>query len=252
MSIAQFDIGWRTLRFFALQFELSPLKCAMSRILVVEDEEGLSGAIREWLEDEYYVVTVSNDGKSALNRLFNESFELVLLDWMLPGLNGIDVCKKYRESGGATPILMLTAKTTMSSKEAGLDSGADDYLTKPFDMRELSARVRALLRRPQTQPRIVLEVYDIKLDRNSRRVTKAGQIVRLLPKEFLLLEVMLEHYGQVLSTDELIDHVWGADSNIAPDTVRSHLKALRKKVDSPEHPSVIKTVHGMGYKIEAL
>lgn len=223
----------------------------MSRILVVEDEEGLSGAIREWLEDEYYVVTVASDGTKALHKLLNESYELVLLDLMLPGLNGIDVCKKYRESGGATPILMLTAKGTLAAKEAGLDSGADDYLTKPFDMRELSARVRALLRRPQTQPRIVLEVCDVSLDRNSRTVTKSGQIVRLLPKEFLLLEVMLEHYGQVLSTVQLIDHVWGADSDIAPDTVRSHLKALRRKIDSPGQPSVIKTVHGMGYRIGA-
>jgi DNA-binding response OmpR family regulator len=223
----------------------------MSRILVVEDEEGLSGAIREWLEDDYYVVTLANDGSVALDRLLTESYELVLLDLMLPGLNGIDVCKRFREAGGATPILMLTAKSTLSAKEAGLDSGADDYLTKPFDMRELSARVRALLRRPQTQPRIVLEVNDLKLDRNSRTVTKSGQIVRLQPKEFLLLEVMLERYGEVLSTDELIDHVWGADSDIAPETVRSHLKTLRKKIDDPPEPSVIRTVHGMGYKIEA-
>ena len=222
----------------------------MSRILVVEDEEGLSGAIKEWLEDDYYVVSVAGDGQEALDKLLTEPFELVLLDLMLPGLDGIEVCKRYRESGGATPILMLTAKSTLAAKEAGLDSGADDYLTKPFNMRELSARVRALLRRPQTQPRVTFELADLRLDRNSRTVTKAGELVRLLPKEFLLLEVMLEREGQVLSTDELIDHVWGANSDIAPDTVRSHLKALRKKIDSQNRPSLIKTVHGMGYKIE--
>ncbi len=223
----------------------------MSRILIVEDEEGLSGAIREWLEDDYYVVSVATDGSSALSRLLNEKFELVLLDLMLPCLSGIDVCKKYREAGGLAQILMLTAKSTLAAKEAGLDSGADDYLTKPFDMRELSARVRALLRRPQTQPRIVLQAGDIKLDRNSRSVTKAGRPLKLLPKEFLLLEVLLEYYAQVLSTDELIDHVWGVDAEIAPDTVRSHLKTLRKKIDDPSRSSLIKTVHGMGYKIEA-
>lgn len=222
----------------------------MARILVVEDEEGLSGAIREWLEDDCYVVTVAVDGISALHRLLNESYELVLLDLMLPGLAGIDVCKRYRESGGSAPILMLTAKSTLAAKESGLDSGADDYLTKPFNMRELSARVRALLRRPQTQPKITLEARDIKLDRNSRCVTKACKPLRLLPKEFLLLEVMLERYGQVLSSEDLINHVWGPESEIAPDTVRSHLKSLRKKIDDAGKPSMIKTVHGMGYKIE--
>lgn len=223
----------------------------MSRILVVEDEDGLSGAIQEWLEDECYVVTVARDGAAALRHLSRKCFELVLLDLMLPELSGIEVCKQFRAAGGLTPILMLTAKSTLSAKEEGLDSGADDYLTKPFDMRELSARVRALLRRPQTQPLVVLEVGCIKLDRNSRAVTKADEPVRLLPKEFVLLEVLMRHSGQVLSADELIDHVWSADSQITQDTVRSHVKSLRKKIDSPPQPSVIKTVHGVGYKIEA-
>jgi DNA-binding response OmpR family regulator len=223
----------------------------MSRILVVEDEEGLSGAIQEWLQDECYVVTVESDGQEALKKLENGAFELVLLDWMLPSLSGLKICQSFRAAGGSTPILMITAKSTLSAKEEGLDSGADDYLTKPFSMRELSARVRALLRRPKTRPEMIIEAGGIRLDRKSLRVMKGDVPIKLLPKEFILLEVLMRHCGVVLSTEELIDHVWGSHSDIAPDTVRSHVKSLRKKVDSPELPSIIKTVHGMGYKIEA-
>ncbi len=223
----------------------------MSRILVVEDEDGLSGAIQEWLQDEHYVVTVASDGLEALKKLRHDSFELVLLDWMLPNLSGLEICKRFRATGGITPILMITAKSTLSAKEEGLDSGADDYLTKPFSMRELSARVRALLRRPKTKPEMIIEAGGIRLDRKSLKVTKGDQLLRLLPKEFILLEVLLKHSGTVLSTEELVDHVWGSNSDITPDTVRSHVKSLRKKIDSEGSPSLIKTIHGMGYKIEA-
>lgn len=223
----------------------------MSRILIVEDEEGLSGALKEWLEDEFYVVSIVSDGSSAVELLKTANFELIILDIMLPDLSGIEVCKRYRKSGGKAPILMLTARTTMQAKEEGLDSGADDYLTKPCNLRELSARVRALLRRPLSSPVIVLEAGDIKLDTNSRNVTKAGEPLKLLPKEFVLLEVLLKHKGQVMSTETLIEHVWGTNSAIAPETVRSHVKALRKKVDGTAANSIVTTIHGMGYKIEA-
>lgn len=226
-------------------------RLAMSRILIVEDEEALSGAIKEWLEDEFYVVSVVENGLSAVEVLKTSSFELVILDLMLPELNGIEVCKQYRKGGGKAPILMLTAKSTMLAKEEGLDSGADDYLTKPCNLRELSARVRALLRRPLSDPVVVLEAGDVRLDTNSRTVTKAGIPLKLLPKEFILLEVLLKHKGRVLSSESLVEHVWGTHSAITPETVRSHVKSLRKKVNNPTSGSLITTVHGMGYKIEA-
>ncbi len=222
----------------------------MSRILIIEDEEELCASLREWLEADYYMVSTINDGRAALERLSSNSFELIILDWMLPGLSGPEICKEYREAGGEIPILMLTARGTVSAKEEGLNSGADDYLTKPFDMRELSARVKALLRRPQAKPLTVLQAGDLILDRNSRTVTRNGQPIRLLPKEFMLLEVLFLHCGTVLSSDDLTDLVWGVDSDITPDTVRSHVKSLRKKIDNMSESSIVKTVHGMGYKIE--
>lgn len=222
----------------------------MARILIVEDEDGISGALKEWLEDECYVVQVEADGKRAAERLEKEKFELLILDWMLPSLSGIDLCKQYRAAGGISPILLLTAKSSLSAKEEGLDSGADDYLTKPFNMREVSARVRALLRRPQNAPVSQLKVGNLTLDRNSREVTKSGEVLRLLPKEFILLEVLMNHAGSIMSTDKLIDHVWGSESNITPETVRSHVRALRKKIDAPGAHSLITTIHAMGYKLE--
>lgn len=224
----------------------------MSRILVVEDEEGLSGAIREWLEADLYVVKIVADGAEALSVMLAHTFEAIILDVMLPSLSGIEVCTQYRKAGGKAPILILTARSTMAAKEEGLDCGADDYMTKPCNLRELSARIRALLRRPLTNPVLMLEAGNIKLDTNARTATKAGQPLKLLPKEFILLEVLMRHKGQILSSENIVSHVWGMESEIAPETVRSHVKSLRKKVDSASSsPSIITTVHGMGYKIEA-
>lgn len=223
----------------------------MSRILIVEDEEELSLSLKEWLEGELYTVSIAEDGKVALEKLRANSYDLIILDWMLPGFHGLDVCKAFRKSGGETPILILTARSTVSAKEEGLNSGADDYLTKPFNLRELSARVRALLRRPLSKPQSVLCVGDLKLDRNSRSITKEGKHVKLLPKEFMILEVLFLNQGTVLSSDELTNLVWGVDSDITPDTVRSHIRSLRKKIDGTTNSSIVKTVHSMGYKVES-
>jgi len=224
----------------------------MAKILVVEDEQDLSGPVRDWLGREHHLVEVVDNGPDALDRLRIYKYDVVILDLMLPGLSGMEVCRRFRSAGGTTPILMLTAKTTVEDKEAGLDAGADDYLTKPFHLKELSARVRALLRRPAPVSGNVLNVRSLVLDTSACRVTKDGHELHLLPKEFSLLEFLMRHPNQVFSADALLDRVWASDTSALPDTVRTHIKTLRKKIDDEDSPSFIRTIHGVGYKLEAL
>jgi DNA-binding response OmpR family regulator len=222
----------------------------MARILLVEDEVGLSGAVCEWLSEESHVVDVISNGAEAAKRLASENYDLLLLDWMLPGISGIEVCKTYRSSGGSAPIIMLTAKHSMDCKESGFESGADDYLTKPFQLRELSIRIRALLRRSALNQPELYQIGDITLNTNARTVTKAGVEIHLLPKEFALLEQLMKNAGTVLSVEYLLDAVWGEGTEIVSDTVRSNIKTLRRKIDRAGQPSLILTVHGIGYKFE--
>jgi len=222
----------------------------MPRILVVEDETELACLVQEWLVDELYVVEVLDNGLQALEAINSRPFDLIILDIMLPGLDGIQVCQRYRSQGGATPIMMLTAKRSLATKELGLDSGADDYLTKPFKLRELSARVRALLRRPAAVVSDTVTVGDLVLDRSSFKVTRQNRQIKLLPKEFALLEILMRQAGQVITSDDLIVNIWGKESDVVSDTVRSYVRMLRHKIDQPGQTSIIHTVHGMGYKIE--
>lgn len=223
----------------------------MAKILLVEDEPGLSGAIKEWLADEYHLVEVAITGEEALLKLDSAQYDIILLDWMLPELSGVEVCRSYRSRGGAAPVIMLTAKKSLLSKEIGLDSGADDYITKPFHLRELSARIRAFLRRPAVSPVSLLKIDDIVLDRVTLTVTKSEQPIHLLPKEFALLEVLMRNQGRTMRVDLLLDQVWGTETDVAADTLRSNIKTLRRKIDTPGKSSLIVTVHGIGYRIEA-
>jgi len=223
----------------------------MAKILIVEDERDLSGLVKNWLARDNHLVEQVEDGLEALERMELSRYDIIILDIMLPGMSGMEVCRRYRQKSGSTPILMLTAKNAVEDKEAGLDAGADDYLTKPFHLKELAARVRALLRRGITRPGNVLRIKDVEIDTNECRVTKGKVEIHLLPKEYRLLEFFARHPNHVFSAEELLASVWESDTSALLNTVRGHIKRLRKKLDSPDEPSIISTVYGMGYKVEA-
>ncbi|MBX9690520.1 MAG: response regulator transcription factor [Candidatus Obscuribacterales bacterium] len=222
----------------------------MPKILVIEDDAGLNRMIREWLSFERNEVDYAENGKSGLEKLQCYEYDCVILDWELPEMSGIEVLQKFRSMGRPTPVLMLTGKSTISDKEQGFDSGADDYLTKPFHMKELSARLRALMRRVSINVSNVVEAKGIRLDSVSFRVKRGEEDIQLLPKEFALLEFLMRHADQVFSAETLLNRVWSADSDATIDAITTCIKRIRKKIDREGSPSVIKTVHGVGYKFD--
>ena len=223
----------------------------MTRILLIEDEEGIGQALEYQLEREGYEVAWAQDGNDGLQRFQVAGADLVVLDLMLPGISGEDVCKKIRQSSNV-PVLILTAKDTEVDKVVGLELGADDYVTKPFSTRELIARIRAILRRAaaaSTPTSRVLEAGGIRLDADRAEVTVKGMEVHLPRKEFELLEILMSNPGLVLSRDTLIDEVWGPDYFGDTRTLDVHVKRLRAKCEEdPHHPRHITTIRGMGYK----
>jgi two-component system response regulator RegX3 len=225
---------------------------AAARILVVEDEEALADTVRYNLEREGYTVSVAGDGRRALERFHAESPSLVILDLMLPEISGLDVCRMIRAES-EVPIIMVTAKDSEADKVTGLELGADDYVTKPFSVRELVSRVRANLRRirPQAVPPAeeVLAAGPIRMDVARHEVTVRGEVVGLPPKEFELLETMLRRKGRLLTREFLIEEVWGPDYFGDTRTLDVHVKRLRRKIEQdPHEPVHLVTVRGLGYK----
>jgi two-component system alkaline phosphatase synthesis response regulator PhoP len=223
-----------------------------AKILIIEDEAGLVTALRDRLRKEGYEVSVAKDGLQGLELATQGNFDLILLDLMLPGQSGLTVCQKLRQQGSNTPILMLTARRQTMDKVVGLRTGADDYLTKPFKMAELLARIDALLRRagrPPEKKNGRYEFGNVQIDVRKTEVTREGRVVPLSAKEFQLLRYFVEHQGTTLSRETLLHEVWGYDAMPSTRTVDVHVAWLRQKLEEdPKSPQLIHTVVGMGYK----
>jgi two-component system, OmpR family, response regulator len=219
------------------------------RVLVVEDEVKMAGLLKRGLEEEGYAVDVARDGSEALWLGAENPYDAVILDVMLPDLDGFEVCRRLRSDGRWAPVLMLTARDAVPDRVAGLDAGADDYLTKPFSFTELFARLRALLRRGAGERPAVLRAGDLALDPATRMVTRGGIPVELTAKEFALLEYLLRHPGEALTRTRIIEHVWDfaydGDSNV----VDVYVRYLREKIDRPFDRDSIETVRGTGYRL---
>lgn len=223
-----------------------------TRILLVEDEAGLVMTLTDRLQNEGYAVESARDGETGLERACSEPFDLIILDVMLPRKSGFDVCRKLRQGGIQAPVLMLTARSQVVDKVVGLQIGADDYLTKPFDMMELLARLEALRRRAPratANPAGVRQFGSVQVDFRSAEVTRAGQPVVLTAREFQLLRYLIEHHGETLSRDQLLADVWGYEAMPSTRTVDVHMAWLRQKLEeNPRYPEFFLTLRGLGYK----
>ncbi|HRJ43022.1 MAG: response regulator transcription factor [Caldilineaceae bacterium] len=218
------------------------------RILVVEDETRMQALLRQALEEESYAVDSVENGRDVFDWVSVYDYDLILLDVMLPGMDGFAVCKTLRQQQIDTPVLMLTARYTVDNRVEGLDSGADDYLVKPFAVEELLARVRALTRRQLSHRSPDLAVGDLTLDTLNRRVTRDGAQIELSAKEYMLLETLLRHPNQTLSRDQIINHVWDADYDAQSKIIEVYIHNLRRKLGDDDN-SLIQTVRGLGYRV---
>ncbi|MGC8491492.1 MAG: response regulator transcription factor [Syntrophobacteraceae bacterium] len=218
------------------------------KILLVDDEIDIREQLQAMLVEQRYIVDTAADGNEGLDKIFEQSFDLILLDIMLPGIDGLSVLRHIREAGIRTPVLMLTARNGVDDKVEGLDLGADDYLAKPFSAAELLARVRALLRRVSETCRPVLEIEDLRLDAVSRVVRRGGREVELTPKEFSLLEFLLYNKNRAVSRFSLAEHVWGDDFDpfTMSNTIDVHIRNLRRKIGDMEG-DLVQSVRGVGY-----
>ncbi len=216
------------------------------KVLLVEDEHKIANSISKGLKQEAVTVDLAYDGNEGFDLAASEDYDVIILDLLLPGKNGLEICRKLREQKIHTPILILTAKGQLEDKVAGLNSGADDYLTKPFAFEELLARIRALSRRPKEALGSVLTTGDLKMDILTFEVTRGNRLVGLSKKEFRLLEYLMRHPGKLLTKEQIISHVWDYEANILPNTVEVYVGYLRNKLGNP---NLIETVRGFGYRL---
>lgn len=220
------------------------------RILLVEDDSSVSGFIVKGLREERYAVDLATDGETGLSMAEITPYDVIILDVMLPKINGFDVCRRLRAQRQTTPILLLTARDAVEDRVAGLDTGADDYLTKPFAFAELLARIRALLRRGSSQSTPHMNIADLELDPVSHRVWRAGQDIILTNKEYSLLEYLMRNTGRVLTRTAITEHVWDIHYESVTNIVDVHIKTLRSKMDRDFSPQLIHTVRGVGYVLK--
>ena len=219
------------------------------RILIIDDSKEMAGLIQQQLETEYFAVDIAHDGEQGLRLARTNEYDAVVLDYKLPKMDGKAVCEALRKEGRHMPILMVSVKTEIPDKVDVLNVGADDYLTKPFSGQELVARVRALLRRSPQLQREVLKFQDLEMDIQKHRVSRAGRTVHLTRKEYMLLEQLLRHTGDVVSRTTLIEHAWDAGIDAFSNTLETHILNLRKKIDMPYGERLIQTISGVGYAI---
>jgi DNA-binding response OmpR family regulator len=222
----------------------------MAKVLIVEDDASVAQLLKFTLESERYILDHCTNCADALAALRTTDYDLLILDWALPDSTGVELCSLYRSMGGNKPVLMLTARGTPRDKVAGLTAGADDYVVKPFDPDELVARVRALLRRPPTISSPVLKVSSIELDTLSFQVTKEGQTVILQPKEFAVLRLLMEHPDRYFTAEAILARLWRSDASVSTDSVRTHIKNLRKKLGDSNDDPIIENRKGLGYRLK--
>lgn len=224
-----------------------PLRAMTAHILVVEDEVKLAKFIQLELSYEGYQVSVAHDGLAGLTAARETHPDLVILDWMLPGVSGLEICRRLRTTGDKVPIILLTAKDEVSDRVAGLDAGADDYVVKPFSVEELLARVRAHLRRTQEADPDILQFADLSLNRSTREVRRGERLIELTAKEFDLLEYLIAHPRQVLTRDRILEQVWGYDFMGDSNIIEVYVRYIRLKLEANNEPRLIQTVRGVGY-----
>lgn len=224
----------------------------MAKLLLIEDDNTLSIVVESYLKRDGHDVERAGTFEDAYRLIEKNTYDLIVLDWTLPDGSGIELLKQFRQKGGATLCLILTGRKEVKEKEIGFDSGGDDYLTKPFHIKELGARVRALLRRPAHFHSNVLSIHNITLDINTHEVTKNGVSIKLHPQEFALLELLLKNPDRVFSSEELLDRIWKSESGASAETLRTSMRRLRKRIDEPDAPSLIENIHSVGYKLRTV